>query len=210
MKSIEVLTLIVGAITLLPTVSFASTIAAQTLSLTAQPNEGRTFSSHKISAAVECSPIKGVWRYEGKGIPVRYDSNHNVISVNMSNFGRPNAKGRMLSATQIEVNFPDDATFVGTLNGQGKISWSNGTEWQANVFYGDWKYEGKYGPKISPARANSDEMKIYMSKYGRPPAFGNKIGHSQATFNFPDDATHTATLVSPSCMQWSNGTTWTQ
>jgi hypothetical protein len=34
MKSIEVLTLIVGAITLLPTVSFASTIAAQTLSLT--------------------------------------------------------------------------------------------------------------------------------------------------------------------------------
>jgi hypothetical protein len=183
-----------------------------TLALTSilPSNNATAFTSTRIASAVECSLIKGVWRYEGKGIPVSYDRRHNVISVNMSSFRRPNAKGKMLSANQIQVTFPDDATFVGNLDGQGKISWSNGTEWQANSFYGDWKYEGKYGPKISRARANSDEMKIYMNKYGRPPAFGNKIGTSQAAFNFPDDATHTATLVSPSCMQWSNGTTWTQ
>jgi hypothetical protein len=162
------------------------------------------------SDAIECSPIKGVWYYEGKGIPVSYDNRHNVITVNMSSFRRPTAKGRMLSANQIEVNFTDDATFTGTLDGAGKISWSNGTEWQANSFYGDWKHENKYGPKISRARANSDEMKIYMNKYGRPPALGNKIGSSQASFNFPDDATHTATLVGPSCLRWSNGTTWTK
>ncbi|WP_310482735.1 hypothetical protein [Chamaesiphon sp. VAR_48_metabat_403] len=53
-------------------------------------------------------------------------------------------------------------------------------------------------------------MKIDMNKYGRPPALGNKTGSSQASFNFPDDATHTATLLSPSCMKWSNGTTWTK
>ncbi|AFY94493.1 hypothetical protein [Chamaesiphon minutus] len=162
------------------------------------------------SNAVECSPIKGVWYYQGKGIPVSYDERQNVITVNMSNFRRPTAKGRMLSANQIEVNFRDETTFRGTLDGAGKISWSNGTQWEANSFYGSWKYENKFGPKISRARANNDEMKIDMSKYGRPPALGNKIGSSQASFNFPDDAVHTATLVSPNCIKWSNSTTWTK
>jgi hypothetical protein len=164
------------------------------------------------SVVVECSPIKGVWSYQGTGIPVSYNKSRNVITVNMSNFHRPNAKGRMLSATQIEVNFPDDGTFVGTLDGQGKISWNNGTEWQANIFSGTWKYEDKFGPKISNARANSAELKIDMSRYGRPTALGyhNPDSPSQATFNFPDDATHTATLVAPHCIKWSNGTIWTK
>jgi hypothetical protein len=192
-----------------------STLLATTsvlmLALTSSlPASVATAETRPSISAVECSPIKGVWYYEGKGIPVSYDRPHNVVTVNMSNFRRPTAKGRMLSANQIEVNFTDDATFTGTLDGAGKISWSNGTEWQANSFYGDWKYENKYGPKISRARANSDEMKIYMNKYRRPPAFGNKISDSQASFNFPDDATHTATLVGPNCMKWSNSTIWTK
>jgi hypothetical protein len=161
---------------------------------------------------VECSPIKGVWSYKGTGIPVSYNKNRNVITVNMSGFRRPTAKGRMLSATQIEVNFPDDGTFIGTLDGQGKISWNNGTEWRATIFYGAWKYEDKFGPNISKARANSEELKINMAKYGRPAAFGypSQESPSQATFNFTDDATLTATLVSPHCMKWSNGTMWTK
>jgi hypothetical protein len=161
---------------------------------------------------VECSPLKGTWTYQGTGIPVSYNKSRNEIKVNMSGFRRQNAKGRMLSATKIEVNFPDDGTHVGTLDGQGKISWDNGTEWQATIFNGDWKYEDKFGPKISKRRANSEELIINMSKYGRPAAFGYASLElpSQATFNFPDDATHTATLVSPSCMKWSNGTIWTK
>jgi hypothetical protein len=161
---------------------------------------------------VECSPIKGTWSYQGKNIGVYYHKPTNVIKVLMSNFRRPAAKGRMLSATQIEVNFPDDGTFIGTLDGQGKISWNNGTVWQATTFTGAWKYEDKYGPNIMKARANSEELKISMAKYGRPAAFGypSLESPSQATFNFPDDATHTATLVSPHCMKWSNGTVWTK
>jgi hypothetical protein len=182
-----------------------------TISLTANLTANvQTTLAKPQSEAVECSIVSGVWYYEGKGIPVSYNKRQNIITVNMSNLRRPTAKGRMLSANQIEVNFTDDATFTGTVNGDGKISWSNGTQWDANSFYGDWKYEGKFGPKISKARANSEEMKIYMDKYGRPPAFGNKIASSQASFNFPDDATHTATLVGPNCMKWSNGTTWTR
>jgi hypothetical protein len=189
----------------------ATTISVLAISLTSSitANVETALATPRIDA-VECSPIKGVWYYEGKGIPVSYNERQNVITVNMSNFRRPTAKGRMLSANQIEVKFTDDATFTGTLDGAGKISWSNGTQWQANSFYGSWKYENKFGPKISKARANSDEMKIDMNTYGRPPALGNKIGSSQASFNFPDDATHTATLVGPSCMKWSNSTTWTK
>jgi hypothetical protein len=191
--------------TVLASVSFltlATTSSLPTQVATARPRV----------VVVECSPIKGQWSYQGRQILVSYNKPINVISVSMSAFRRPTAKGRMLSATQIEVNFPDDGTFIGTLDGQGKINWSNGTVWQATIFNGAWKYEDKFGPKISRARANSEELKIDMAKYGRPTAFGypSLESPSQATFNFSDDATHTATLVSPHCIKWSNGTIWTK
>jgi hypothetical protein len=174
-----------------------------------------TFSrSPKIALSIApttCSPVKGTWSYEGKGIPIGQEINRpDRIFVNMSAFRRPTARGRILSNTQIEVNFPDDGTFIGTLDGQGKISWNNGTEWKATIFYGSWFFEGKRGPTISKASASDNRLKINMSKYNRPTAYGDIISPSQATFEFTDDATHTAILVSPSCMKWSNGTTWTK
>jgi hypothetical protein len=177
--------------------------------------EAATFASgSKVALSIApttCSPVKGTWSYEGKGIPVGQEINRpDRLVVNMSAFRRPTARGRILSNTQIEVNFPDDGTFIGTLDGQGKISWNNGTEWQATIFYGSWFYEGKRGPSISKASASDNRMKIDMSKYSRPTAYGYATSPSQATFGFTDDATHTATLVSPSCMKWSNGTTWTK
>jgi hypothetical protein len=188
------------------------------LTMTFIATEAVTFSaSPKIALAnaynpyAACSPVKGVWSYEGKGIPVSHEINRpDRIVVNMSAFRRPTARGRILSNNQIEVNFPDDGTFRGTLDGQGKISWNNGTQWQATIFYGSWFYEGKRGPSISKANASNNRLKIDMSKYSRPTAYGDTISPSQATFEFTDDATHTATLVSPSCMKWSNGTTWTK
>jgi hypothetical protein len=177
--------------------------------------EAVTFSnSSKVAlstAPVICSPVRGTWSHDGKGIPIGQEIRRpDRIVVNMSAFRRPTARGRILSNTQIEVNFPDDGTFIGTLDGQGKISWNNGTQWQATIFYGSWFYEGKRGPNISKASASDNRLKIDMSKYSRPTAYGDIISPSQATFEFTDDATHTATLVSPSCMKWSNGTMWTK
>jgi hypothetical protein len=172
----------------------------------------------QLTAPPKCDPHVGVWHYQDKSVTLTRDSARtNTFKVRMNSFGRsiPFARGRILSPTQIEVNFPAAGTFIetpgtyiGTLNGQGKISWSNGTEWEATIFYGSWIYEGKRGPNIMKARANSDDLKISMSTYGRPPASGYKTSASQAIFQFPDDATHTATLVSPTCIKWSNGTIW--
>ncbi len=160
----------------------------------------------KIARAIVCSPIRGTWFYNGKGIPVSHLSG-NRIRVTMSNFRRPTAMGRMISPTAMEVTFPDDGTFIGTLNGDGQISWNNGTVWQATQFAGTWQYEGEYGPKVVQL---GDELRVGMSKYNRPTALGNVTAPGKATVNFTDDAIHTATLIGPNCIKWSNGTTWTK
>ncbi len=162
--------------------------------------------SVKIARAITCSPINGTWVFDGKGIPVSLERGDR-IRVNMSNFRRPTAMGRMISPNQIEVTFPDDATFIGSLDGQGKISWNNGTVWQATKFAGTWQYEGEYGPKVVQL---GDELRVGMSKYNRPTALGNVTAPGKATVNFTDDAIHTATLIGPNCLKWSNGTTWTK
>jgi hypothetical protein len=186
--------------------------ALVTLAVTAIPQtHAASFPSDrsvKIAKAVVCSPIKGTWFYNGTGIPVSQSGNR--LRVNMSALRRPNATGRILSETQIEVTFPDDATFIGTLDGAGKINWNNDTVWQATRFTGTWRYEGNIGPKISQV---GDQLRVNMSHYGRPMAQGTITtitSPSVASVVFPDDATHIATLVSPSCIKWSNGTIWTK
>jgi hypothetical protein len=204
MKFRQPIAAIIASFSLL-TMAVTSILSAKAATFSSSPKVALS------TAPIVCSPIKGTWSYDGKGIPIGQEvSRPDRIFVNMSAFRRPTARGRILSLTQIEVNFPDDGTFVGTLDGQGKISWNNGTQWQATIFNGSWFYEGKRGPNISKASASDNRLKIDMSKYNRPTAFGDKTSPSQATFEFTDDATHTATLVSPSCMKWSNGTTWTQ
>ena len=165
----------------------------------------KSIQSVRIARVVDCSPINGTWFYGGKGIPVSLRDDR--VTVNMSAFRRPTATGRMLSPTQLQVTFPDDGTFVGTLDGQGKISWNNSTVWQATQFAGSWKYEGKYGPKIQQL---GDNLRVDMSRYRRPTAVGNVTAPSHASVQFTDDATYTATLIGPHCLQWSNGTTWTK
>jgi hypothetical protein len=208
MKFHQPISAVLASLSLL-TMTFTATAATETATFSAS---SKNAIANAYNPYATCSPVKGVWSYEGKGIPVGHEINRpDRIVVNMSAFRRPTARGRILSNTQIEVNFPDDGTFIGTLDGQGKISWNNGTQWQATIFYGSWFYEGKRGSSISKATSASDNrLKINMSKYNRPAAYGDIISPSQATFEFTDDATHTATLVSPSCMKWSNGSTWTK
>ena len=51
------------------------------------------------------------------------------LSINMSAFGRPAASGSIVDSSSIEVTFPDDRTYTGTLQAPNVIRWSNGSAW---------------------------------------------------------------------------------
>jgi hypothetical protein len=153
-----------------------------------------------------CSSVNGQWYYLGNPGPIVTQSGDR-LSVDMSPYGRPRATGRILSPTRIEITFPDDATYVGTLDGRGSIRWNNGSVWQALNFAGTWQYEGTPGPIITQS---GDRLTVNMDSYRRPTATGTITAASSARVRFPDDITDTATLVSPNCIRWANGTTWTK
>ena len=156
--------------------------------------------------AAPCSPVNGQWSHSGSLGPIITQSGNN-LTVNMSAYGRPTATGQMISPTQISVTFPDGGTTIGTLNGRGQISWNNGTAWQALNFAGTWQYEGVPGPVITQSGSS---LSVNMSSYSRPTATGRITASSIANVRFPDDITDIGTLVSPSCIKWGNGTTWTK
>lgn len=156
-------------------------------------------------SSVPCSPYEGIWSQGGRNIPITRSGQR--LTVNMAAFGRPFATGRVIGDRQIEVTFPDDATFTGVIDGQGSIRWSNGTAWQATVFSGRWRHDGRPGPVVTQF---GDRLDVSMAAYGRPNAQGVLTGPSSATVRFPDDAVHNATLVGPACLLWSNGTYWTR
>ena len=72
---------------------------------------------------------------------------------------------------------------------------------------GQWYFLGQPGPIITQS---GDLLTVDMSAYRRPTAAGRVTAPANASVRFPDDATFNAILVSPSCIQWSNGTTWTK
>lgn len=176
-------------------------IAVLILSLTPTANAKPT-----PAEATICSPVNGQWYFGGKPGPI-ITQNGKQLSVDMSVYGRPTATGNFLNKTQIKVTFPDDATFIGTLNRRGQISWDNGTLWEARDFAGTWKFLGRPGPIVTQT---GDQLSVDMSAYGRPVAKGTVTPPSAAKVNFPDDGTFGATLVSPSCIKWTNTTIWTK
>lgn len=169
-----------------------------------------------------CSPLNGQWYFQGRPGPTITESDAILwpvdeagrpgrpihFTVDMSIYGRPRATGEFIGPNQIRVTFPDDGTFIGTLDGMGNIRWNNGTVWQAMNFAGQWRYGGVPGPIV---RQEGRHLTIDMSAYRRPTAWGTLITPNQARVTFPDGgATLVATLVSPSCIRWSNGTEWTK
>jgi hypothetical protein len=51
------------------------------------------------------------------------------ITIDMSDFGRPNANGSIVNASTISVTFPDDRKYTGQLQPPNTIRWSNGSIW---------------------------------------------------------------------------------
>lgn len=189
----------------------STTLIALACSMTSPSNAagfppGQSVRIAQAAASTVCLPVNGQWYFSGRPGPIITQSG-DLLTVDMSAYRRPTATGRILSPTQIQVTFPDDATFVGTLNGRGQINWNNGTVWQALSFAGTWQYEGRPGPVVTQS---GNRLSVYMSSYRRPTATGTITALANARVKFPDDATYNGTLVSPSCIQWSNGTTWTK
>lgn len=73
--------------------------------------------------------LAGLWYYGGLPGP-RITVSGTNLTVDMSAYRRPNASGTILGTGQIRVTFPDDNTFIGTLNSNpARINWSNNTLW---------------------------------------------------------------------------------
>jgi len=51
------------------------------------------------------------------------------LTVDMSDFERPNANGKIIDNSTITVTFPDDHAYTGTLIAPNTIRWSNGSTW---------------------------------------------------------------------------------
>lgn len=83
------------------------------------------------AAVAHTTPIfdlDGVYRDIGDH-RIRMSADGDVITVDLSPFGRPNGTGLVTSPRTIVVNFPDDRTYVGTLIDPHHIRWSNDTVW---------------------------------------------------------------------------------
>jgi Ricin-type beta-trefoil lectin domain len=51
------------------------------------------------------------------------------LTIDMSAYGRPAARGSIVDSSTITVTFPDDATYTGKLQPPSTIRWSNGSAW---------------------------------------------------------------------------------
>jgi hypothetical protein len=72
--------------------------------------------------------LNGSWSDGSPWIAVIYEG-PGSLSVDMSDFDRPDARGTIVDASTITVTFPDDHTFSGTLESPRTIRWSNGSTW---------------------------------------------------------------------------------
>lgn len=66
---------------------------------------------------------------DGGSRRMRVTNLNDIITVDMSAIGRPNATGVVLNSDTILITFPDDATLSAKLRAPGTIRWSNGSAW---------------------------------------------------------------------------------
>ncbi len=158
--------------------------------------------------------LEGRWRGDGDESPRRavISLSSQSITINMTAFGRPAARGSIINDSTIKVTFPDDNTFAGRLEQPITIRWSNGTVWKkvidiANALRGYWTAGGPQRASIS---VSSPSITINMTAFGRPTAHGSIVNDSTFTVTFPDDNSFTGTLEGPKTIRWSNGTVWTK
>jgi hypothetical protein len=157
--------------------------------------------------------LSGRWSAGTGGAGPFISVNDTTVTVDMSAFGRPTARGSVLNDTTISVTFPDDATYTGTLQSPNVIRWSNNSSWtkvaSPTIFdlNGKWTDGRGPGPFIS---VNGSAISVDMSANRRPTAHGSVLNSSTITMTFPDDTTYPGTLQSPNVILWSNNSFWTK
>jgi hypothetical protein len=72
--------------------------------------------------------LNGSWTDGSPWIAVIREAS-SMLTVDMSDFDRPNAQGNVANTSTITVTFPDDKTYTGALQAPATIRWSNGSSW---------------------------------------------------------------------------------
>ena len=134
------------------------------------------------------------------------------LTIDMSAFNRPAARGSVVDGSTITVTFPDDRTYTGNLQPPKTIRWSNGSAWTKIIntvidLNGRWT-DGS--PRSAAIHEGSASLAIDMSDFDRPAAHGSVVDGSTITVTFPDDKTYTGNLQPPKTIRWSNGSAWTK
>jgi hypothetical protein len=72
--------------------------------------------------------LNGKWASGGVPGPV-ITVTGNALTIDMSAYGRPAAKGAILDVSDIWANFQDDNVYTGKLVAPNEIVWSNNSTW---------------------------------------------------------------------------------
>jgi len=173
-------------------------------------SEASRASAASAAAASTLLDLNGSWTDFGSARPVISETNGTIV-VDMSSQNRPAASGFVVNPSTIFVSFPDNASFLGTLQSPNLLRWSNGSVWE-KVFTGTLvvNLNGPFtdGASFIPVSTPVAGF-IEISLTGRPTAHGFAISATQIQVTFPDDATYSATLEAPGRIRWSNNSVWT-
>jgi hypothetical protein len=72
--------------------------------------------------------LNGSWTDGSPWIAIIHEG-PSSLTIDMSDFDRPAAHGSIVDSSTISMNFPDDKTYTGKLEGTSTIRWSNGSTW---------------------------------------------------------------------------------
>jgi hypothetical protein len=153
--------------------------------------------------------LTGDWT-DGSGRNAAISVDLSSLSVNMSAFNRPAARGSIVDWSTIEVTFPDDRTYTAQVQPPHQIRWSNNSAWTKVVntvidLNGDWTDGSGRTARIA---AGAKALKLDMSDFDRSNANGSIVNSSSITVTFPDDTTYTGQVQTPNKIVWSNGSVW--
>jgi hypothetical protein len=87
-----------------------------------------TIEQSSYSAIAPIINLNGQWAYNGNPGPV-ISVVGTSLSIDMSIYHRPPARGTIVDNSTITVTFADDSTYTGSLQLPNILHWSNGSAW---------------------------------------------------------------------------------
>jgi len=156
--------------------------------------------------------LTGVWT-DGTSHRTAISLRAGTLTIDMSEFHRPDAYGTVEFGRDIDATFPDDSTHAGRIHEPNIIGWDNHSQWTKVVntvldINGIWTDGSHRRAFISDGLKG---LTVDMSSFfNRPDAHGLIVNGSTISVTFPDELTHIGTLQPPDRINWSNGSVWTK